>query len=475
MSTTSRILAVALGLGASLAVSLHEPEAAACGGCFHVPMENTQVASHRMVMSVSQGQSTLYDEIQYAGDPSSFAWVLPILGPVTVALSSDALFAELDQLTAVTITAPSVQCGCFNGGGGAGFGAGGGSSTGAGGGSGVTIISQNVVGPYDTVQLSSTNPTARSDWLTTNGYSVPVDIQPVIAAYVNGGFDFLAMKLIPGMGVAAMRPVSVTTPGASPVLPLRMVAAGVGPTVPITLFVVAEGRYDPTNFPVLTIDPTKVVWDFATESSNYSLLRQNAFTAKPNGWLVEYAAPTSEAQISNDILNLAQVDPADSGYADSMGNGAPQAAQTDLDTLFSGIPASSLWVTRFLAELPRTALTSDLTLGASASQSVVNNSIVATQYVNCAGCGGSDVGVGGSIGSGGSGLGGSTGSGLGGSTGSGLGGTSSGSGGTGGKGETVIQGGCGSCAAGRDVGGPLGIAGAIGALALAAARKRRRR
>src|SRR5262249_17758104 len=82
-------------------------DAAACGGCFHVPAENTQVASHRMVLSISTTQSTLYDQIKYSGTATSFAWVLPVKGTVTVGLSSDALFAELDQLTQVSVQAPN--------------------------------------------------------------------------------------------------------------------------------------------------------------------------------------------------------------------------------------------------------------------------------------------------------------------------------------------------------------------------------
>ena len=70
------------------------------------------------------------------------------------------------------------------------------------------------------------------------------DIDPIIAAYVNEGFDFLALKLQPGQGVQAMRPVRVTTQGAGLTLPLRMVAAGTGATVGITLWVVADGRYE---------------------------------------------------------------------------------------------------------------------------------------------------------------------------------------------------------------------------------------
>ena len=53
-------------------------------------------------------------------------------------------------------------------------------------------------------------------------------ILPVIDAYVAEGFNFLALKLVPGQGVDSMRPVRVTTPGAAATLPLRMVAAGTG-------------------------------------------------------------------------------------------------------------------------------------------------------------------------------------------------------------------------------------------------------
>src|ERR1019366_5343058 len=184
-------------------------EARACGGCFHGPTQNGDVITdHRMIFSVSPQQTTLYDEIEYQGSPSSFAWVLPIHGQVQVGLSADVVFAALDSATATTIQSPNPpscpSCTCAE------FGAadasagptnGGGSS-----GGGVNVISQSVVGPYDTVQLQSTNPTALTDWLAANGFAVPSDHQPIIAAYVNEGFDFLALKLQPGQGVQAMRP-----------------------------------------------------------------------------------------------------------------------------------------------------------------------------------------------------------------------------------------------------------------------------
>jgi hypothetical protein len=375
---------LALSAFASALVLASPHDAAACGGCFHVPMDNTQVTYHRMILSVSQQQSTLYDEIKYAGAPSSFAWVLPIKGMVTVGLSSDALFAELDNLTSVQVIPPPYPCPVCPIPSGAET-ATASNSTGGGGplDAGVTVISQGVVGPYEQVQLSSSSPTALADWLTMHGYVIPADIQPVVTAYVNEGFDFLALKLVPGMTVSAMQPVRVTTPGASPVLPLRMVAAGVGTMVPITLFVLGEGRYDTQNFPSFTIDPTKVVWDWSTYSSNYKALTQQGFTASSGkGWLVESAMPQSESFITSVMDQAAQVAPLQSGYADSMGMNAVPNEMADMTALFTGISASSLWITRLNGQLPRTALSTDLNVGASMSQTPISNIINVTKSVN---------------------------------------------------------------------------------------------
>ncbi|HTJ83251.1 MAG TPA: DUF2330 domain-containing protein, partial [Polyangiaceae bacterium] len=146
--------------------------AEACGGCFHEPpsvseSRNTQVTGHRMILAMSQTQTSLWDQIEYVGAPSEFAWVLPIKGQVEVGLSSDSLFASLDTATGVEIDSPVVMCG---GSGGPGYSSGtcdGGASynaAGSGGGSGgsdpisenevaVEVVSHEVVGPYETVQL----------------------------------------------------------------------------------------------------------------------------------------------------------------------------------------------------------------------------------------------------------------------------------------------------------------------------------
>lgn len=349
-------------------------QADACGGCFVQQTENTQVTGHRMILSVSQTQTTLYDQITYSGAPEDFAWVLPIRGQVDVALSSDALFTVMEENTRVDVLSPQISCPpqtCpdddFDGGP-----SGGGSSAGeGGGGSGVEVIAQEVVGPYETVQLSSQDPAALTDWLTSRGFNVPDEIQPIIDAYVEDGFDFLALRLVPGEGIDSMRPVAVTTPGAGAALPLKMVAAGTGAITPIALWVVGEGRYEPQNFPSFLIETNELVWDWDEQKSNYSDLRQSKFTASGGaGWHLEAGEPFGSWAFDG-LLYTAEYDPLNSGYADDNGENAYENAQADIDRLMTGIDPASAWVSRMSAELVRRALADDLTLKASRDQSVV--------------------------------------------------------------------------------------------------------
>jgi hypothetical protein len=371
------LLAAAVGAAAISQVR----DAAACGGCFNVESETTVVTGHKMILSISQQHTTLYDQIVYSGDPSSFAWILPVKGLADLGLSSDALFQSLDQQTSVTVSSPNLNCApppdCGYYDGAYGSGAGGGSTGGP-----VTVVAQKTVGPYETVQLNSSDPTALATWLSDHGYNLPADIQPVIDAYVNEGFDFLALKLVPGQGVSAMRPVRVTTPGASNALPLRMVAAGTGMITPITLWVLGEGRYDTVNLPSFQIDPNALVWNWDTQSSNYNQLKQFGFATTQNkGWLVQAGEPFTKYETQSELNYLVQYDPTNSGYGDGMGSGAQMEVDADLQALFGDIPDSTLWITRLTGELSRAALGADLQLGAASDQSTVNRFFTADATV----------------------------------------------------------------------------------------------
>ncbi len=400
-----------LVLGIAIAVSAvslaGERQASACGGCFHPPSQTvTDITDERMLLAVSSTQSTLYDQISYSGSPSSFAWVLPIHGIVTVGLSAAVLFDSIDTLTATQINPPPQNCpspNCNRNQGLSGF-----ATSAAGDDSNtppaVDVLAQANVGPYATVQLHSTDSSALDSWLATNGYNIPAAVQPILDAYVKEGFDFLAMKLLPDQGVQAMRPVRVTTTGASFSLPLRMASIGTGAVTGITIWVVADGRYEPQNFPFFHIDDSQLVWDWNTNGSNYTTLRQQKEASLKNAaWEIESSISLSQQVIKNVIMSggqyygngLASSAPSDAtqdyvpvGDADA-GPGvdggyesAEEVRDDDINALFAGLTGSTVRVTRIRSDIAQKAMTTDFVLRASTDQSEVSNVRTVTQSVN---------------------------------------------------------------------------------------------
>jgi MYXO-CTERM domain-containing protein len=367
----------------SLAALTQAHDAAACGGCLGPPTEVTQVTGHKMVLSISKTQTTLWDQITYSGNPSSFAWILPVKGTVDFALSSDALFQSLEQSTQVSVTAPSISCppppeGCD-------LPLSGASEAADNDGKSVNVLAQDVVGPFEMVLLQSTDSTALTNWLSMHKFNLPADIAPVVEAYVKEQFNFLALKLVPGQDVASMRPVRVTTQGASPVLPLRMVAAGTGAVTPITLWVLGEGRYEPASLPTFTINESQLIWNWDTRSSNYAALQKAAFESyQGKAWQTEAAEPFNSKSIQNQLENLVQFDPEGSGYTGDMDKTPEEALEGDMQALVGGISASSLWITRLHAELSRAALVDDLRLDASTNQDPVKRFLTAASGTGAA-------------------------------------------------------------------------------------------
>ncbi len=386
---------------ALVAVSSLERESAACGGCFHPPTENpTVVTDHRMIFAVSPRATTLYDQMRYEGSPSSFAWVLPIAGKVTIGLSSDELFNALDSMTRVEVIGPETGCymppTCNNA-------VPSSPSVAMAGvpGGGVTVLAHEVVGPYETVQLRASEPKALADWLLAHQYSIPPESQAIIDQYVKEQSAFLAMKLVPGASVRAMRPVRVTSPGAALTLPLRMVAAGAGPVLGVTLWVVGEGRYEPQNFPSFKIGAEEVSWDWATRSSNYTTIRAAKTTASSgSGWQIESSLDLPTRSISESVTSLATSSgypgpvppppptptPSIASAARGVEAGPPtrspeEERALDLVALFGGsaaIPAS-VRVTRMRADLSHAALRQDLQVQASSEQGLLSNVVAVTR------------------------------------------------------------------------------------------------
>ena len=312
-----------LMLGALALLAAPEP-ADACGGCFHgepaqMGAPDPQVVTgHRMVLSTSSQQTTLWDQIRYTGSPDQFIWVLPIADAttVTLGLASPAFIDALDTLSTPSIQSPTVTCNAN------------GTSTvsrGYGGGCGgstfsyaddsgsdqsttlhghddsmMTGVTGAVVGLYAAEVIGARMGTAPLDeWLTQKHFVIPSDVRPAIQFYVDHHFDFLVLHLRPGVGVQQMQPVRVSVPGYSPTLPLRMIAAGTSDSVGLTLMVIAGTSMRVENFDNVVIPDTSLVYDLSAQRSNYRELFDAAVrTGGRPAWVTESVQSLLEGMIA---------------------------------------------------------------------------------------------------------------------------------------------------------------------------------
>src|SRR5689334_22322053 len=79
----------------------HSTDAQACGGCFHTAAESeiSVVTGHRMALSISPERTVLWDQIEYSGEPTDFAWVLPVGPGAYIEEANDAWFEALEAVT----------------------------------------------------------------------------------------------------------------------------------------------------------------------------------------------------------------------------------------------------------------------------------------------------------------------------------------------------------------------------------------
>ncbi len=295
MKKTICTLALAIA-AAAVAIPAAPRPAAACGGCFAPPETVTSVDAHRMVISLSTGRTTLWDQIKYSGAPEDFVWVLPVpSGASVVELAEPAFFDELESQTAPVVLPPPIprpDCPppppCD-------FCAGGAQDAGASApdAAPVTVFQEETVGPYEMVVVGSESASALQDWLVAHSYQVPEATVPTIQHYVDRGSVFVVLRLSPGEGVNRMQPVRVRYPGYMATFPLKMVTVGAAGTLELTLWVISEQRYQTrAPYTAMSIADDELFWDWDTNSSNYgALFDQKVDEPGGRGWVTEFALP----------------------------------------------------------------------------------------------------------------------------------------------------------------------------------------
>ena len=261
--------------------------ALACGG-FFTPGTPLDQNIERIIFAVAPGSMTVYEQINYSGSASDFAWVLPVPSVPKLDTAPVNTFRNLDQQTVPRFIGPEPpQCGL--------------PPLGLRPGSsglpprGVNVYSSGTVGPYAYDVIGSSDPAALSKWLLGHHYHIPDQVQPAIQSYTQAHMLFLAMRLQPQAGVQDIQPVKVTFATTQPqvMIPLRMAASSAMPHMGILVWIFGSGRFVPQNYQALQIRKTQIALDPYAGANYEQLVERAASQANGHGFITEYARPSS--------------------------------------------------------------------------------------------------------------------------------------------------------------------------------------
>ncbi len=304
--TTQRSSLLTLATLATLAVP---GTAQACGGFFCGAVFDPVVqTAERILFRINPDDTvTSVIEIQYEGEPTDFAWVLPLSAPIdpqSVSTASPGLFDALEDLTA-----PRFVTGMD----GATADAAGMSATGCSGPlwfygpnweggmesdsfvpdfTGVEVVGDSVVGPYAVEVITAEDANTLLGWLNWNGYQLPGNAQTAIASYVGEGGAFLGVKLNPDVPAGPIDALEVTMPGTEPSLPLLLTAVAAADDMDITAYVLADERYAPANYVDHAFDWSRVQWAGEGRTDYEDRIPSEVDALGGRAFLTEFAGPT---------------------------------------------------------------------------------------------------------------------------------------------------------------------------------------
>lgn len=285
------------------------PPAWACGGFFcdrTVPVEQNR---ERIVFGIDEdeGLVEVHVQVSYEGDAERFAWVVPVQGVPQVGLSTQALFDVLPNATQprFTLQPQTLGSACIadgtQGGGGGGFGGGVGGTGGfpAGGsglGSGpppVAVLDAGTIGSYVWTTVSAADTDALLTWLDDNGYDLPPNVGKVLAGYLSGGSNFVAIKLRSGASTGDLAPLRLRYPGSKPSIPLVLTSVAATPDMRLETYVFGHHRVVPENY--LHVRINEAVVDWTRGGVNYTdVITRAADEAGGQAFVTDFAGPAPD-------------------------------------------------------------------------------------------------------------------------------------------------------------------------------------
>ena len=236
---------------------LSGPQAHACGGFFCGNFPMNQVAENILFIQ-GEGTVTTHVQLQYSGEASDFAWILPMPSVPELAVSHNQIFNQLQFATQPGFQLnfqEDANCGfppifrTLED-----------DSSVVAESAAVEVVSQQQVGPYDTAVITSDDSQAIVNWLVDNNYQLSDLGIDLLHPYVEEGAFFLALKLITDRDVGDLQPIALTYAAKEPGIPIRLTAVATAPDLGVIAWVLAEHRAIPKNYLHVRINEAAIDW-----------------------------------------------------------------------------------------------------------------------------------------------------------------------------------------------------------------------
>lgn len=203
-----------------------------------------------IVYDEERGHEDLILSVQLLSQGPEAAWVVPVPSPPEVDTASAEWFVQLSDLTHPQVVTEVVRVFI--------------EAPIAGVQEGVEVLSREQVGVYDVSVLSSDEPGALVEWLNENGYTFPQEGEPILDAYIEEGWYFMATRVLPGETAhieGDVQPIWLSFDAGRPVYPMRLMGLVDG-YVEMLIYVLADHRMEikPSDFETefageLTLEP----------------------------------------------------------------------------------------------------------------------------------------------------------------------------------------------------------------------------
>ena len=285
---------VSLALFAGLASVLAPTPAHACGGTFCDgsvvnPMAVDQTGED--ILFIREGDEIeVHVRIEYTGEATRFAWLVPVQALPEISVGSETLFAALSQATVPTWQVKrSYDCDSDNPNLGGGFGfvpsvdfAG----------EPPDVVYEEVVGAFEVVVLQGGTAAEVIDFLQTNEYQQDPASEPILQEYLDEGFLLVAVKLAAGASVEAIHPLVFRMNASEPCVPIRLTRIAAKDDLEIRAYFLGQARWAPSNYAHVVLNQLAYDWLAPTPTSFVELLSLAVDEAGGRAFATDYAGPS---------------------------------------------------------------------------------------------------------------------------------------------------------------------------------------